>query len=185
MESLIPALWMVWGLYWWISAYGVKPAQRREGPVSRAAHIVPLVVAGLLLASPALPGWLGERWLPRSLAAYWGGVACVAMGLALAIWARIELGGNWSGIVTVKEAHEMVQSGPYRMVRHPIYSGLLLAFLGSALPRGEWRGLLAFAIASITLWRKLTLEERWLAEVFGSQYARYRAASWALIPWVL
>ena len=116
---------MVRGLHWWISAYGVKPAQRREGPVSRAAQIVPL-----------------------------------------AVWARIELGGNWSGIMTVKEAHEMVQSGPYRMVRHPIYSTLV---------RGEWRGLVAFAIVSIALWRKLQLEERWLAEVFGSQYARYRA----------
>jgi len=101
------------------------------------------------------------------------------------VWARVHLGGNWSGIVTLKEDHELVRRGPYRWVRHPIYSGLLLAIAGSAVVRGEWRGFLALAIAFAALWRKLKLEERWLGETFGEQYAAYRRRVSALIPFVL
>jgi protein-S-isoprenylcysteine O-methyltransferase Ste14 len=185
MQLLIPAMWIGWGLYWWLSAYGVKPVRRRESFASRAAHVVPLIVAAALLSAPFLPGWLGGRWLPHSPAVYWIGVAAVAIGLAISIWARFVIGRNWSGTVTLKEDHEMVESGPYRHVRHPIYSGLLLAFLGSAVAWGEWRGLVALAIVSAALWRKLRLEERWLGEQFGSRYADYRSSTWALIPWVL
>ena len=106
-------------------------------------------------------------------------------GLLFTIWARLYLGRNWSGVVTLKKDHELVRGGPYRFVRHPIYSGLLLAIAGSAVVRGEWRGVLALIIAFVALWRKLRLEERWLGEAFGEQYAAYRAEVAALIPFVL
>ena len=95
------------------------------------------------------------------------------------------LGRNWSGVVTVKQDHELIRSGPYRYVRHPIYTGLLIAFAGSAIARGEWRGILALAIVFAALWRKLRLEERWMIETFGDAYLRYRAEVRALIPFVL
>ena len=95
------------------------------------------------------------------------------------------LGRNWSGIVTVKQDHELVRSGPYRWVRHPIYTGLLIAFVGTAISRGEWRGVLAVLIVFAALWRKLQLEERWMIETFGDAYLRYRAEVRALIPFVL
>jgi protein-S-isoprenylcysteine O-methyltransferase Ste14 len=184
-EHLILVLWIAWGLYWWATSRGVKRALRLESPASRAGHIVPLVIGAALLLLPSIPGWLGERWLPRTPNVHGVGVSLVAVGLAICVWARIALGRNWSGTVTLKHEHELIQKGPYRRVRHPIYSGLLLAFLGSAVALGEWRGLLAVAIIAIALWRKLRLEERWLGDQFGSRYADYRRTSRALIPWLL
>jgi protein-S-isoprenylcysteine O-methyltransferase Ste14 len=95
------------------------------------------------------------------------------------------LRANWSATVTVKQQHELIRSGPYAIVRHPIYSGILLAFIGSALARGQWRGVLALAIVIVALWRKMRLEERWMSETFGDEYQRYRARTAALIPFLL
>jgi protein-S-isoprenylcysteine O-methyltransferase Ste14 len=186
-RQLIPALWLAWLIYWRISATAVKAVQRRESPASRAAHIVPLVIAGVLLYMRDIPGGgvLFERFLPRSYTTYWSGAALVALGLAFSVWARIHLGRNWSGTVTVKQEHELVRGGPYAYVRHPIYTGLLLALIGTAMVRGEWRGVLAVLIAFAALWRKLRLEERWMIETFGDEYRRYRERTAALIPFLL
>jgi protein-S-isoprenylcysteine O-methyltransferase Ste14 len=185
-RQLIPALWLAWLIYWRISATAVKAVQRRESPASRAAHIVPLVIAGVLLYMRDIPGGgvLFERFLPRSYTTYWSGAALVALGLAFSVWARIHLGRNWSGTVTVKQEHELVRGGPYAYVRHPIYTGLLLALIGTAMVRGEWRGVLAVLIAFAALWRKLRLEERWMIETFGDHYRRYRERTAALIPFL-
>ena len=184
-EQLIPAFWLAWMAYWWAASANAKAVVRREGPVSRLAHLVPLVVAALLLAMPRLPGWLGERWLAPGPRLFVLATLMVASGLLFSVWARVLLGGNWSASVTLKHDHQIVRAGPYRRVRHPIYTGLLLAILGSALARGEWRGAVAFLIAAAALWRKLSLEERWLEESFGSAYADYRASTWALVPFLV
>jgi len=182
----VPALWLAWCVYWLASARDVKRTARRESLGSRVGHIVPLVIAVLLLAVPKLPfGSLSGRMLPATRLVFVVGLALVVVGLSFTIWARVYLGQNWSGIVTLKEDHELVRGGPYRWVRHPIYSGLLLAIAGSAVARGEWRGILALVIAFAALWRKLRLEERWLGEAFGNEYAKYRAEVAALIPFVL
>jgi protein-S-isoprenylcysteine O-methyltransferase Ste14 len=102
--------------------------------------------------------------------------------MLFSVWARVHLGGNWSGIVTIKHDHELIASGPYAIVRHPIYTGLLVAFIGSAMARGEWRGVLAVLIAWVALWRKLRLEERWMGERFGQQYEAYCRRVPALLP---
>lgn len=184
-DLAIPALWLAWALYWGWSARGLKRVRRRESWASRAAHVVPLTVATTLLAAPSLPGWLGESWRAGGATGRAWAVALVAAGLALCVWARVVLGGNWSASVTLKEGHEIVRSGPYRLIRHPIYTGLIVAFAGSALARGEWRGIVAFAIAGAALWRKLRVEERWLSAEFGARYAEYRRQTWALIPFIL
>jgi protein-S-isoprenylcysteine O-methyltransferase Ste14 len=184
--NLIGVLWVAWAVYWLVSARNVKATRREESPLSRAAHIVPLGIAAWMLWVPHLPGhFLESRFLPDAPATYWTGVAFVALGLLFAIRARNVLGRNWSGTVTLKENHELIRNGPYRCVRHPIYTGLLLAFAGSAIARGEWRGLVALAIAFLALWRKLKLEERWMIETFGEAYLSYRAEVRALIPFVL
>ena len=182
---LIPGLWLIWGLYWWLASYGVKRAVRRESVLSRAAHFVPLAVAAVLLGLDAVPGWLGRRWIAPSWTLFATGAALVLVGLLFSVWARIVLGGNWSGTVALKQHHEIVRTGPYRWIRHPIYTGLIVAFLGSAVARGEWRGVLAVVIVLAALWRKWRLEERWLAESFGAAYTDYRRGTWALIPLVL
>jgi protein-S-isoprenylcysteine O-methyltransferase Ste14 len=186
LEYAVPGLWVAWLLYWWAAARDVKVTRRRETIASRLGHVLPLVIAAWMIAASRLPAdLLGGRFLPATLPVYLFGVAVLAAGLAFTVWARVVLGRNWSGTVTLKEGHELIRSGPYRFVRHPIYTGLLVAFAGSAIARGEWRGLVALAIAFFALWRKLKLEERWLGETFGEAYERYRADVPALIPFLL
>ncbi len=174
-------------MYWLLSASTVKTTAREEAIASRAAHLVPMTVAILLLFAPrSLPwGVLGERMFAGGQATHWIGTAVVAAGLAFAAWARARLGKNWSGTVTLKSGHELIRSGPYRFVRHPIYSGGLLAMAGTVVARGEWRGLLAVLIMFAALWWKLQREERWMAEAFGENYAKYQSEVSALIPFVL
>jgi protein-S-isoprenylcysteine O-methyltransferase Ste14 len=182
-HGLFPALWLGWAGYWWLLSGDVKASVRREPVLSRLLHVVPLVLAGCLLAAPRVPATLlNARLLPWSPWLFWTGAAVTAVGLAFTVWARRHLGRNWSGIVTLKQGHEFITSGPYAIVRHPIYSGLLLAVVGSALARGEWRGVLAVVIVALALWRKLRLEERWLGEQFAQPYAAYRRRVGALLP---
>ena len=185
IPHLILGLWVAWAAYWWAASRGTKSIRRHESVVSRAAHLGPIALAAILLAVRSAPGWLGLRWLPLSPVTYWIGVGLVIVGLGFTVWARVVLGGNWSATVTVKHDHEIVRSGPYRWLRHPIYTGLLLAFVGCAVALGEWRGIVAVAIVWAALWRKLRLEERWLTEEFGTRYSDYRRETWALIPFVL
>jgi protein-S-isoprenylcysteine O-methyltransferase Ste14 len=183
---LIPGLWCAWGGYWWLAARDVKTTARQESVASRIAHIGPLIVAALLLAMPRLSlPWLYDYFIVQSPLTYWIGVGLLAGGLAFAVWARVTLGRNWSGTVTVKQDHELIRRGPYRWVRHPIYTGLLFGFLGTAVALAQWRGLLAVVIVFVALWRKLRLEERWMSELFGDQYERYRREVAALLPFLL
>jgi len=186
-QYVIPFLWLAISVYWLLSASKVKTTAREESIVSRAAHLMPMTGAILLLFGPRSWPWgvLGERMFSGGPATHWIGAAVVAAGLAFAAWARAHLGENWSGTVTVKRDHELIRSGPYRFVRHPIYSGGLLAMAGTVVARGEWRGLLAVLIMFAVVWRKLQHEERWMSEAFGDNYAKYRSEVYALIPFVV
>jgi protein-S-isoprenylcysteine O-methyltransferase Ste14 len=185
LALLIPVLWVIWGVYWVIASAFAKPVRRRESAASRASHVVPLALGAALLASWRLAGRaLDARFLPRGLAWFWLGTAMVVAGLAFAVAARRHLGGNWSGIVTLKQDHTLTRSGPYRVVRHPIYTGMLLAVLGTAVAEGEWRGLVAFAAVLVAFLRKVRIEEQFMLEAFGEEYARYRRQVPALLPWV-
>jgi protein-S-isoprenylcysteine O-methyltransferase Ste14 len=183
--ALIGALWLVWATYWLIASRSVKPVRERQSTAARLAHVLALGIVGLLLLIRRWPDPLSMRVISGGWTRYWCAVALVVVGLGFAAWARMALGTNWSGWVTVKVEHELVRRGPYRRIRHPIYSGVLLAILGTGLAAGQVRGLLAFAIACVALWLKSRMEERWMQQEFGEQYAAYRASSWALIPFVL
>ncbi|MGA3398485.1 MAG: isoprenylcysteine carboxylmethyltransferase family protein [Acetobacteraceae bacterium] len=184
---LIPAIWSAWGLYWCIAALTAKPVRRRESMASRLSHYIPLLLAILLLVSPRFAGtMLDARFLPWSALLFWTGTAVLLAGLFFSVAARRHLGGNWSGSVTLKQGHTLTRSGPYRFVRHPIYTGLLLAIFGSGvIALGEWRGLLALALVTAACLRKVQIEERFLLEQFGDAYARYRQEVAALVPGVL
>jgi len=180
---LIFWLWLGWGLYWLAAAVRNKATQRREPLLSRLAHVVPLAVGGALLAWPARR-WSALSWRlwPPSPAACSIGVALVIAGLAFAIWARVHLGGNWSGTVTVKQDHELIRSGPYAYVRHPIYTGLITALLGTAVASGTVHGVIGLAIIAAAFVRKLRTEEEFMRETFPGEYQRYSAEVPALIP---
>lgn len=183
---LVPTLWIAWIIYWTLSAITAKETMRREPLLAATVHGVPLIIAALLLALPTLPAeFLCGRMLPDVAATFWIGVSVQVVGLAIMVWARIHLGRNWSATVTIKQDHELIRGGPYRFVRHPIYTGGLIAVLGTAIALGEWRGLLAVLIVFVALWRKLRIEERWLGETFGADYSKYRVEVAALIPFLL
>lgn len=115
---------------------------------------------------------------------YWICAALVAIGLAFSCAARAKLGANWSAAVTVKHGHELIRSGPYRYVRHPIYTGLLLALFGTALETGAWRGIIGFALIAAAIAYKYRTEERFLEGKFGGDYRRYKAEVPALVPFL-
>ena len=185
LDHLIPGLWLGWAIYWSIAAFDVKRTRRRESLLSRAAHLAMLLAAAVLLGAPELPGFLGDAVWTGSKLTRDGGTLLVAAGLMFACWARFDLGRNWSGIVALKEKHELIVSGPYRIVRHPIYAGLLAATVGTAIALDEWRGLIGVAVACVAAWRKVVLEERLLGERFGVAYAVYRRKVAAVVPFLL
>ena len=179
-------MWLCWAIYWWAASRNVKAAARRESLQSRISHLTPLVIAVILISPNRFPvPILGRRFLPYPGYFFWIGAMLTLAGLLFTAWARTHLGRNWSGLVTIKQDHELITSGPYSIVRHPIYTGLLLAFVGSALARSELRGILAVVLVFWALWRKLRIEERWMLDQFGDAYREYSGRVAALIPFVL
>lgn len=181
--TVVFELWFVLFVVWFVSAPTGKRIARREGTGTRIVQLVVVVSAYSLLFDRDLAiGFLGWRFWRPEPAVSWVGVALTAAGIAFAFWARFTLGRNWSGTVTVKHDHELVIRGPYRIVRHPIYTGFTLGMLGTALVVGQVRGLLALALI-VLAWRlKWAVEERFMLEEFGDRYAEYRRRVSALIP---
>lgn len=184
-EHGLRACWFVVIGYWIWSARRVKAPKRTESLAKRfLAHWLPLIVAVLLLG----PGeWFGhsllrEQFVPHTTLVYSIGLALCIVGAALAIWSRFILGANWSAQVQIKQGHELIQRGPYALIRHPIYTGLILLFAGNAVMVGDWRGVLAVAIVTVSFWRKYLLEEKLLAQEFGTSYAEYRKRTYPLFP---
>lgn len=179
----INALWILFGLYWLVSALKWKKTKLRETWMQRSRYMFPLIGAWYLLARPeAHYGWLGTRFVPAQPAVEWIGVLLTAAGVAVAFWARWHLGTNWSGVVTLKEGHELIRTGPYRAIRHPIYTGILLGLLGTAIARGEVRGLLAVAVAWLSFYVKARREESFLIHEFGEKFEAHVKQTGMFLP---
>ena len=179
--ALIP--WYVFAAFWAISALRVKPTKAREKSVDRLITLVVVVVALELLFARGLPmGPLGMRFVPRKDWIAYAGIALSWCGTILSLWARYCLGEYWSARVTLKEGHQLIRTGPYAWVRHPIYTGMLLACVGTALVVGEWRGLLAVLLLLTAHSRKAVREERMLTGEFGEEYTAYRQRTGFLLP---
>ncbi|WP_161790361.1 methyltransferase family protein [Inquilinus limosus] len=185
MAFVIIGLWAAWFVYWHLAAFGTKPARRRESVASRLSHIIPLALAAWLFIRPGMAGpVLGAPILPRTGGFDIVGAVVVAAGLGFAVWARVHLAGNWSGTVTLKQDHELVRSGPYALVRHPIYTGLLLAAVGTVIATDRWSALVALALMAAAFLRKIVIEERLMAEAFGPAYADYSRGTARLVPYL-
>jgi protein-S-isoprenylcysteine O-methyltransferase Ste14 len=183
---LFPAMWVSYSAYWWAMSRNVKETERQEPASSRITRLILIICAFALLWLPRVPlRLLNGRFLPDGVWCFWSGAAITAAGLLFSVWARRHLGKNWSQAVTLKEDHELITTGPYALVRHPIYTGLLLGFIGCAVARGEWRGLLAVALVFVALWRKLRLEEEWMRAQFGVSYEAYSRQVAALVPYLI
>lgn len=190
LHSLIVGIWaavgVLWGILWLGGATaGTQPA-RVESRASRLAHLALMAAAFWLLFATNPPiGALNQRVVADTTLGRYAGLGATIAGLGLTVWARLILGRNWSAVVTIKQDHRLVRTGPYKWVRHPIYSGLLLAMLGTAIFLCEWRGLVGFGVGLAGFWLKARLEERFLIEQFGPEYAEYKKKVKALIPAVL
>jgi protein-S-isoprenylcysteine O-methyltransferase Ste14 len=189
MSQLIAAqgvglLWVTFALYWVLTARNVKPTRWRESAGSQATHRVPMFLAAMLLAGViSWPRLLFERFVPDDPAIHLAGILILASGIAFAIWARRHIGTNWSATVTVKTDHALIRSGPYAIVRHPIYTGILVGFLGTAIAIGQWRGLAALALCAAAFLYKSKVEERQMRATFP-EYEDYERHTRALIPFL-
>lgn len=185
IPAAIGYCWEAIGIVWLIGLLRTKRTVRSQAMGARLFYTVLAIGGFFLLASTQFDlGWLGTRLLPLSHWAETTGLILTAAGCLFAIWARITLGSNWSGRPTVKEGHELVVRGPYALARHPIYSGLLLASLGTALAFGRVRCLLGIALVVIAFLIKMTQEEQFMMQTFPHAYPQYRRRVKALIPGV-
>ena len=185
-ESFFPVVWIVFLLYWQIKAINTKTTQRLEPAASRILRLLIFLIVIVLLATTRIPlPWLYFQLWPAGLWPFWLGAAVTVAGLLFAVWAREHLGRNWSRSVTIKQGHELIATGPYALVRHPIYTGILAGFLGMAVAISQVRGFLAFALFFLALWIKLRMEEQWMRSQFGEEYANYARHTAALIPYLL
>jgi len=170
--------WAAFWLYWLVAAFSIK---RGRVPWSRELRIRVVIVA-LVILLIRLGAFRDHRansdpWLAAI------GLVLFALGLAFAIWARVHIGRNWGTPMTQKIEPELVTSGPYRLVRHPIYSGIILAGVGTALAL-SWLWLPVVALAAIYLAYSATVEERYLAEQFPDSYPSYKRSTKMLVPFV-
>jgi protein-S-isoprenylcysteine O-methyltransferase Ste14 len=177
------ALWIAFVIYWAVAARGAKRVARNDTTTANTLSVM-LVAAGavLLFGQEIHLGSLDRTSAGGGTARHAIGLALTAGGIGFAFWARHVLGGNWSGRVVVKEGHTLIRSGPYRHIRHPIYTGLLVALAGTAVYYGEWRSWIAFALFVAGLWLKASREEAMMAGEFGEDYAVYRREAGMFVP---
>jgi protein-S-isoprenylcysteine O-methyltransferase Ste14 len=172
--------WCLLDIYWRIEARNSSPAASSESRGARRWHLVITSAAQILIFLP-VPG-LRLRLLPVSPIFIAAGLALNAVGLLLAVWARRCLGRYWSGKIAIKVEHRLVRSGPYRAVRHPIYTALLTLYTGTAIVSGELHALIGLALVVFAYLRKVRLEEANLIAAFGPEYRAWQGESWALFP---
>jgi protein-S-isoprenylcysteine O-methyltransferase Ste14 len=183
LAELVP--WLVLLFYWiWMWNKAKPIATGHTDPWSNLNRVL-IVISMLLLGSRQLSiGFLGYELIPRTLAKALTGLVLTSAGVAFAIWARKTLADNWSAQPEVKQNHELIVSGPYKIVRHPIYTGILIAVLGTAVMIGQVRGFIALAISFIALWHKSGFEEDLMRRQFPQQYDAYARSVKRLIPWI-
>lgn len=184
----ILATWLFLLLYWVISASKIKKEISGEPYFAKfLQYWLPLIVALYLLLPEEWygSGMLNAAFLPHNNLIGVMGLVLSICGMFLACLARNTLGKNWSLSIQQKENHELIESGPYKIIRHPIYTGLLLMFAGSGIAVGEYRAILAILIFFVSFWYKLMKEEKLLLRVFGEEYSAYRLRTKALIPFIL
>jgi protein-S-isoprenylcysteine O-methyltransferase Ste14 len=180
---LLEYVWTLFGLYWVAVARGGKATQTGESPFYRLLRLLILVITFTLLFSDRTAvGFLAQRFIPQISAFAYAGFAATVAGLAIALWARVHLGQYWSDKIVLKVDHQLIRTGPYAYMRHPIYSGVLLGVLGTALVVGQWRGVLAFLLLLSNYAIKAKTEDRILGGRFGAEFQEHVRRGGFLLP---
>ena len=180
---LIEGPWLIFVVYWAVGALKTRATVRRESFAPRYAVLLLEIVGFTLLFSETVGiGVLGRHFLPRTAAMTVVGGACTWAGIAIALWARYHLGQYWSARITLKEDHQLIRTGPYSRLRHPIYTGLDLAAIGTALVIDRWRCALGVCFIVTGYLIKAMREESLLAEQFGEAFQEHRRRTGFLFP---
>ncbi|HEV2324638.1 MAG TPA: isoprenylcysteine carboxylmethyltransferase family protein [Terracidiphilus sp.] len=186
VTSAIAWAWYALGALWLFGFFFVKPTIRWQSAGSRLFNLAVALLGFVIFGADWFDqGWLAARFVPAVREAQFAGFAFTVTGVIFAAWARLTLGGNWSGRATVKASHELIVKGPYAIVRHPIYTGLLLALAGTGLDMGQWRAIVGFVLIFVALACKMAQEEQLMMQTFPEAYPLYRQNVKALIPGVL
>ena len=184
--EIIRYCWILFSVIWLVAAFWTKQSVYQENSARRLAYVIPFLIGGyMIMKGHRFSDPLDLRVIPRVDALAWiGAVLCIG-GLLFCIWARFSLGRNWSGVVTFKGGHELITRGPYAIVRHPIYTGLLAMVIGTVIVLGHVAAIIGLPIVIASLWIKLRYEERLMLEKFPDEYAAYQRRVKRLIPFVL
>ncbi|MGC4038274.1 MAG: isoprenylcysteine carboxylmethyltransferase family protein [Chitinophagaceae bacterium] len=176
--------WMAMGLYWLLTGFRTKSTIRKEPGARRFAYLILVLLAFAFVYSRYLsPGFMGKEIFKPSLISSYAGLIICILSVAYAIVARYWLGNNWSGTVTVKKNHELIQNGPYAITRHPIYTGIFLGLSGAALIQAEVKDALAVVLIFVALEMKMVKEEKFMNETFPG-YKEYTKRTKKLIPFI-
>ncbi len=183
--EIISVCWVVFWIYWTFTTHRGHPSKRKVARTFTVLNTGLLYLGFLLiLLGRRLPGSLDLLVVPQGIPIDVTGTIFAILGVAFAIWSRQSLRNNWSGEVAIKEGQQLIHSGPYAIVRHPIYAGILLALLGTTLISSTVGSLLGFLLAILSLWQKAYVEEQFLLVEFGEQYANYQREVKFLIPFI-
>ncbi|MGB8322412.1 MAG: isoprenylcysteine carboxylmethyltransferase family protein [Candidatus Acidiferrum sp.] len=176
-------MWMVLGALWLAMWFTMKRAKKIENPLEIAQHAIPAIVGFWLIFEKSWK-WapLQQHVLPDVPSVWVSGLVVTVAGVAMAIWARFSLGRNWSGVVTLKDNHQLVGSGPYRWIRHPIYTGILVAAVGTAMIHGHLRAWIGVAVLLLTFYFKARREEKFLQQEFGSGFEEHARRTGMFLP---
>lgn len=177
----INCVWLALAAVWLVMWFGMKRAKRIETPGEMLQHALPAMLGFWLLFENGWK-WLNEKFPPASTTVWLTGLLLTVVGIGISIWARLTLGANWSGVVTLKKDHELIRSGLYRWIRHPIYTGILLAVIGTALARGHLRGWLGFAVLGGNFFFKARREEQFLRQEFGAGFDEHVRQTGMFLP---
>jgi protein-S-isoprenylcysteine O-methyltransferase Ste14 len=184
-SHIVVACWCVFVLVWFIYAFRTKRIVERQNVASMLAHRIPIGLGWWMLLYPKLREPMNLQILPRATLLQITAAAICICGLVFTVWARQTLAGNWSSDVTFKQDHELIRTGPYHIVRHPIYTGLLVMCLGSSILTGQLRGVIGVLLVAVGFWIKLSQEERLMLQHFPDAYPNYKSEVKALVQFVI
>jgi protein-S-isoprenylcysteine O-methyltransferase Ste14 len=180
----IECCWIAWAVYWLAMAFATKRTIERSGFIGYRLVALILVIGSVTAGRLLQVSTQSHLW-QTTLALGVVSDCIVVAGAAFTVWARIKLGRNWSAEVTFKQDHELIESGPYALARHPIYTGLLVMALGSAIDYGRAIGFVLLVALCGALWWKARQEEQIMCRHFPDAYAEYTTRVRAIIPFVL
>lgn len=186
--NILMLIWLALLVYW-VAAWLYERATQKTKQTTKRRGVgtgLLLFVVLLVMFSPiGFIGPLGIFFLHDYVLLKVSGLIVAALGVGFAIVARSYLGSNWSGIPSLKKGHELVTSGPYSIVRHPIYTGILFAAIGTVILLGTVGSLVILAFVIIFVWARIRVEEKLMTEQFKKEYQNYCKKVKAIIPWIL